>query len=284
MRKLLAPVLTIVCLLSASQTTDIPSLSTIDKGSADSAAIYQERAYQEMFTDSLGKAETLAYRAYMLSSDSTMERSSLALLCYIYYREGKQEQLQLLMQTISPDTYINMMDVQGQVERTKAGYERQYYIAALIVLLLVSGIVCFWYIRRMRTINGIYRQRMNHVRQELLSKESNITQSTILPIDETKKGIDVLYAIINDQNISQMGKQEEQALLKTLPMVDAALATRIGKASSPLTPKETFFCIMEYYGKSDKQKAHSFCCSEQAIRSTKSRLAKKIDLSILHSE
>ncbi|MBQ8153795.1 MAG: emp24/gp25L/p24 family protein, partial [Prevotella sp.] len=105
-----------------------------------------------------------------------------------------------------------------------------------------------------------------------------------LPIDETKKGIDVLYAIINDQNISQMGKQEEQALLKTLPMVDAALATKIGKASSPLTPKETFFCIMEYYGKHDKQKAHSFCCSEQAIRSTKSRLAKKIDLSILHSE
>lgn len=140
-----------------------------------------------MFTDSLGKAETLAYRAYMLSSDSTMERSSLALLCYIYYREGKQEQLQLLMQTVSPDTYINMMDVQGMVERTKAGYERQYYIAALIVLLLVSGIVCFWYIRRMRTINGIYRQRMNHVRQELLSKESNITQSTILPIGETKR-------------------------------------------------------------------------------------------------
>ncbi|MBQ8153771.1 MAG: hypothetical protein IJ069_08855, partial [Prevotella sp.] len=121
MRKLLAPVLTIVCLLSACQTTDIPSLSTVDKGSADSAAIYQERAYQEMFTDSLGKAETLAYRAYMLSSDSTMERSSLALLCYIYYREGKQEQLQLLMQTVSPDTYINMMDVQGMVERTKAG-------------------------------------------------------------------------------------------------------------------------------------------------------------------
>ena len=103
MRKLLAPVLTVVCLLCACQTTDIPSLSTVDKRGADSAVIYQERAYQEMFTDSLGKAEMLAYSAYMLSNDSTMEHNSLALLSYIYYREGKQEQLQLLMQTVSPE-------------------------------------------------------------------------------------------------------------------------------------------------------------------------------------
>ena len=105
-----------------------------------------------------------------------------------------------------------------------------------------------------------------------------------LEISETKTGVDILYAIINDQNISQMGKHEEQALLKTLPVVDAALAEALSKASSTLTPKETFFCIMEYYGKSDRQKARSFCCSEQAIRSTKSRLNKKIDIAILRSE
>ena len=35
---------------------------------------------------------------------------------------------------------------------------------------------------------------------------------------------------------------------------------------------------MEYYGKSDHQKALSFCCSDQAIRSTKSRLNKKLDI------
>ena len=106
----------------------------------------------------------------------------------------------------------------------------------------------------------------------------------MLPIDEAKQGIDVLFAIINDQNISQMGKQEEQAALKTLPLVDETLSSLLTKVSSPLTPKETFFCIMEYYGKNDKQKARSFCCSEQAIRSTKSRLAKKIDIAILRSE
>ena len=64
----------------------------------------------------------------------------------------------------------------------------------------------------------------------------------------------------------------------------AALDEVLGKTKSPLTPKETFFCIMEYYGKTDRQKAHSFCCSEQAIRSTKSRLNKKMDISVLRSE
>jgi DNA-binding CsgD family transcriptional regulator len=41
---------------------------------------------------------------------------------------------------------------------------------------------------------------------------------------------------------------------------------------------------MEYYGKTDKQKARSFCCSEQAVRSTKSRLNKKMDINVLRPE
>ena len=291
MKKLLLLVLTIVCLLMACQIKETPlPVTTLDDG-LDSAAIYQDLAYQAMFADSLGKAESFAYRAFLLNNDSTTENGVVALLCYIYYQEGKQEQLQLLMQTISPEAYMNVMDVQWQVEQVKAGRNRQFYAVTIILLLLVSGIVCFWYIRRIRSLSSVYQQRIDSVRHELLSRESSLSASSSspsllpsssphFPIHEAKQGIDVLFAIINDQNISQMGKQEEQAVLKTLPIVDAALATLLDEASSPLTPKETFFCIMEYYGKNDRQKARSFCCSEQAIRSTKSRLNKKIDLAI----
>ena len=237
-----------------------------------------------MFANSLSKAEGYAYRSFLLSNDSTAENASLALLCYIYYREGKQEEMQLLMQSVSPEAYTIVMDVQWQVEQVKAGRDRQLYTVIIMVLLLVSGIVCYWYIRRMRSLTALYRQRIESVRHELLSRKSSLTPSAALPIDEAKLGIDVLFAIINDQNISQMGKQEEQAVYRTLPTVDATLADLLAKASSPLTPKETFFCIMEYYGKNDHQKARSFCCSEQAIRSTKSRLGKKIDIAILRSE
>ena len=50
-----------------------------------------------------------------------------------------------------------------------------------------------------------------------------------------------------------------------------------------LTPKETFYCIMQYYGKTEQQKAQCFCCTEQALRSTKSRLSKKLDLTSLEN-
>ena len=268
----------------ACQTSETPSQPTSAGDGLDSAAIYQDLAYQAMYAGSLGKAEAYAYRGVLLSKDSTTENGVIALLCYIYYQEGKQEQLQLLMQSISPEAYTNVMDVQSQVEQVKAGRDRQYYVVTIMLLLLVSGIICFGYIWRMRAQSALYRQRIDNVRHELFNRESgqSVALQSQFPIHEAKQGIDVLFAIINDQNISQMGKQEEQAVLKTLPIVDAALAALLDKASSPLTPKETFFCIMEYYGKNDRQKARSFCCSEQAIRSTKSRLNKKIDLSILH--
>ena len=165
-------ILTGICLFMACQTAESPTLSkTIDSGQ-DSAAIYQDLAYQAMFVDSLGKAEAYAYRAYLLSNDSTTENGVLALLGYIYYREGKQEQLQLLMQTISPETYINAMDVQQQVEQVKADRNRQFYVVIIMVLLLVSGIICYWYIRRMRSLASLHRQRIDRVRHELLSRTS----------------------------------------------------------------------------------------------------------------
>ena len=56
-----------------------------------------------------------------------------------------------------------------------------------------------------------------------------------------------------------MGKAEEQALLKAIPLIDPTLTT-----------------ILE--------RARSFCCSEQAVRSTKSRLNKKMDISVFRPE
>ena len=271
MKKLYILLLTVFWLLTACQTSETAPNHTVTERGSDSAAICQNRAYEEMFNGSLARAEAYAYRAFLMSRDTTLECDALSLLCYIYYREGKQEELQLLMQTISPEMYMSVMDVQMQVEQTKAGRQQLVYVLAIIVLLVLLAALAFWYVRRTKALTHLYQQRIANVKQKL-------------EIGETKVGIDVLHAIINDQNISQMGKREEQAVLKTLPVVDAALAEVLGKTTSPLTPKETFFCIMEYYGKTDRQKAHSFCCSEQAIRSTKSRLNKKMDISVLRSE
>ena len=284
--------LALACLISSCQQDGMTS--SRQKKYSDSATIYQDMAWQEMFADSLMQAETHAYRAFMLSQDSTLECGALSLLCYIYYREGKQQELQLLMQTLSPDVYMNVMDVQMQVEHTKAAQKRQLYAFAVILLLLLLGCVALWYLHRIKMLSRSYQQRIVSVRHELTEQLKNLGTTPSadtfghhhesLTIQETKAGIDVLFAIINDQNISQMGKAEEQALLKAILLIDPTLTTILEKTSSTLTPKETFFCVMEYYGKTDKQKARSFCCSEQAVRSTKSRLNKKMDISVLRPE
>lgn len=73
-----------------------------------------------------------------------------------------------------------------------------------------------------------------------------------------------------------MGKREQLAVSETQHIVEPDLAAVIDNVE--LTPKETFYCIMHYYGKTDQQKAQCFCCTEQALRSTKSRLNKKLDI------
>ena len=273
--------LSLVCLLMGCQNDGKVSSSRVER--IDSASIYQGMAYRAMLSDSLAKAEVYAYRSLILSTDSVFESEALSLLCYIYYREGKHHRLELMMRMLSPETYVNIMDVQMQVEHQKANQQRHYYTLAIIFLLFLSGGIALWYLSRMKTLRELYQQRIALARQLLdhgwgeTSEDSNKLTSS-LDIAETKLGFDVLYAIINDQNISQMGKREEQALLKILPMVDVNLCSILAHAFSPLTPKETFFCLMEYYGKSDHQKALSFCCTDQAIRSTKSRLNKKLDI------
>ncbi len=291
MRHIAIIMLSFACLLTGCRHDGAMSSSNVKK--SDSASIYQDMAYQAMFADSLVQAETCAYRSLMLSTDSTLECGALSLLCYIYYREGKHEKLQMMMQMLSPEAYVNVMNVQMLIEQQKSDRQRHYYALAVILLLLLSGGVALWYLYRIRSLRTLYQQRIALAKHLLEGHEhyglsdavpqtalndGNNQQMTSQEIVEVKLGFDVLYAIIDDQNISQMGKHEKQALLKALPMVDANLCSVFALAKSPLTPKETFFCLMEYYGKNDHQKAVSFCCSDQAIRSIKSRLSKKLDI------
>ena len=92
--KILIPIL--FCLPTACQMPGTAHNDAVAETTVDSATTFQDRAYEEMFNGSLAKAETYAYRAFLMSQDSTLECNALSLLCYIYYREGKQEELAVL--------------------------------------------------------------------------------------------------------------------------------------------------------------------------------------------
>lgn len=211
--------------------------------------------------------------------------------------------------------HLDIMKIQNQydkevMQREKAEQKFGFSVAIIGLLLIIFGLT-YWYFRRTQQLYKRYHDRISAIKDEMAAQLTarNITIEEMkqaadtklmeieklkkrLPaqlttgtdydsISQTKLGIDVLYSILHDENISQFGKKEQVAVTNIMRVIDTRLAEIIANPAYALTPKETFFCIMERNGKDDRHKAQSFCCSEQAIRSTKSRLGKKLDLSLL---
>lgn len=191
--------------------------------------------------------------------------------------------------------------------------ERSFKMSLIIIfILLVMGGVSYIYFRRQQMHHREFQQRISDVRTEmnrLLALRNTRLEDLKQALDdrmgdiekmklkltgsyaedemyrqikELKTGVDALNAILNHKNISQYGRIEQQAVLRALWMTDRRLASKLDDPDVTLTPKETFFCIMEHYGIDDDTKLDIFSCTEQALRSTKSRLNKKLSLLQIH--
>lgn len=191
--------------------------------------------------------------------------------------------------------------------------QRNFKLSLLIIfMLLFMGSIIYIYFRRQQVHHREFQQRISNVRadmnqllamrnthiedlkmalsdrmEEIEQMKKKLTgafaeDEMYLQIKNVKLGLDVLDAIINKQNISQYGRNEQQAVVSALWMTNSQLAAILDNPDIQLTPKETFFCIMEHYNIIDDEKIDLFCCTEQALRSTKSRLNKKMNLKLLH--
>ncbi len=191
--------------------------------------------------------------------------------------------------------------------------QRNFKLSLLIIfMLLFMGSIIYIYFRRQQVHHREFQQRISDVRadmnqllamrnthiedlkmalsdrmEEIEQMKKKLTgafaeDEMYLQIKNVKLGLDVLDAIINKQNISQYGRNEQQAVVSALWMTNSQLAAILDNPDIQLTPKETFFCIMEHYNIIDDEKIDLFCCTEQALRSTKSRLNKKMNLKLLH--
>lgn len=191
--------------------------------------------------------------------------------------------------------------------------QRNFKLSLLIIFMLLSmGSIIYIYFRRQQVHHREFQQRISDVRadmnqllamrnthiedlkmalsdrmEEIEQMKKKLTgafaeDEMYLQIKNVKLGLDVLDAIINKQNISQYGRNEQQAVVSALWMTNSQLAAILDNPDIQLTPKETFFCIMEHYNIIDDEKIDLFCCTEQALRSTKSRLNKKMNLKLLH--
>ena len=288
--------LSIILLLTGACTANPPQTS-------DTERLIGE-ALQAVGSHDLPTAEQCAYSAAILSADSAEMADAMTMLSLVFMLENKKEKAEMVMTVLPEKQLVELVRLQQAANEQGRSHDRVVF-GGFIALLMVAFGGAYWWNRRRK---AAFERKVDELMLSLGSGECRVESvefPTGLPdahdtkaaansslftlhsslnrsdIVRTKQGVDVLYAILHNENISQMGKREQKAVAETLHVVEPRLASFID--SVELTPKETFYCIMQYYGKTEQQKAQCFCCTEQALRSTKSRLGKKLDLTSLEN-
>ena len=262
-------IVSIILLLTGACTANQPQTS-------DTERLIGE-ALQAVGSHDLPTAEQCAYSAAILSRDSAEMADALTMLSLVFILEDKKEKAGMVMAVLPEGQAMEFVRLQQAANEQGRNRDR-YVFGGVVVLLILAVGGGVWWSRRKK---AAFEQKVDELMQNMAVEADQTEKPVAVRADivRTKQGVDVLYAILHDENISQMGKREQLAVSETLHIVEPVLADIIG--SVELTPKETFYCIMQYYGKTEQQKAQCFCCTEQALRSTKSRLGKKLDLSRL---
>ena len=258
-------------LLAAACTENAPRTS-------DTEQLINE-ALEAVGNHDLRTAEQRAYSAAILSADSAEMADALTMLSLVFILEDKKEQAEMVMAVLPEGQTVEFVRLQQAANEQGRSHDRSIFVGfiGLLVAVIVGGL---WWARRRK---ADFERKVDELMESMAVETDEPEQPAAIRADivRTKQGVDVLYAILHNENISQMGKREQLAVTETLHIVDPTLAGIV--SSVELTPKETFYCIMQYYGKTEQQKAQCFCCTEQALRSTKSRLGKKLDLSRLEA-
>lgn len=262
--------MSVALLLAVACTENAPQVS-------DTERLISE-ALEAVGSHDLLTAEQRAYSAAILSADSAEMADALTMLSLVFILEDKKEKAEMVMAVLPAGQTMEFVRLQQAANEQGRSHERYIFGGFIGILAAVIG-GGFWWSRRRK---AAFERKVDELMQSMVveADEPEKPDAVRADIVRTKQGVDVLYAILHDENISQMGKREQMAVAETLHIVDPTLADII--SSVELTPKETFYCIMQYYGKTEQQKAQCFCCTEQALRSTKSRLGKKLDLSTLN--
>lgn len=270
LRRLIDTAFLCVALLLAACADQTPQVS-------DTERLIGE-ALEAVGNHDLPTAEQRAYSAAILSADSAEMADALTMLSLVFILENKQEKAEMVMAVLPEGQTMEFVRLQQAANEQGRSHDRSVF-AVLVALLITALCAGYWWSRRRK---AAFERKVDELMRSIHNSQFTIQNSqpaVRADIVRTKQGVDVLYAILHDENISQMGKREQTAVAETLHIVDPTLADII--SSVELTPKETFYCIMQYYGKTEQQKSQCFCCTEQALRSTKSRLGKKLDLSRL---
>lgn len=266
----------------------------------------------QILLNMIPETENLTLRYNRLMSESELQERQGDYLAAL----NTQKRLRQMSDSIAAQREaLNLVRIQNQYDQQwhlRRSAERHYKMSLIIIAMMcIMAVVTYIYWRRTQARHHRFQQRISTVRAELdellshrttqlddlkMALDANMDEiermknrlpssyaadQMYVQISEIKRGIDVLYDILHEKNISQYGKQEQHDVMTALWLTDRKLAAILDDRAYQFTPKEVFFAIMEHYGIPDSRKLFSFVCTESALRSTKSRLSKKISLNQL---
>ena len=194
---------------------------------------------------------------------------------------------------------VKQVELMYEGGNTRYRYEKikTYIFVGIIAVLLILLLIAYLYISRMRkarhTINALHDSlhQLKNVENASLSEQCELLNHDITTqlrklkrrekdIEEYKTQITELTNIsqglvyysmaIQNQNISQIGKQGIRQLLASFNMIDEKYCERLDNYD--LNPSQCLFCILYHIGKTDDEVMQILQYSLSNVRVRKSRI------------
>lgn len=242
-------------------------------------------------------------------SFNSVTYSLMADMYFVAKRQGDQAMADSIAQAMRPMEYIFDEERNSHMNKEvglmyEGGHTRfqfnktlSYVMYGIMALLLLSLLLAVLYIRRMKRTNRMILMLTESIHQlkdienpqlaercEQLSRDIagqlrclqrrdsdiEVYKQQILHLEEVRQGLVTYSRILQDENISQIGRKGINQFLDSYQLIDEDYARKLSELD--LNPSERLFCILYHLGKTDDQVMQILQYSLSNIRVRKSRI------------
>lgn len=233
----------------------------------------------------------------------------MANMYFVAMKEGNKSLADSLLQEMrsienvfeSEENYHNEKEVGLMYEGGNARYRylrnKTYVSYGIIAVLLFLLLLAYWHIRRMKRANriiSILTESVHHLKEvenpalsdrcdklsheidnqlrRLKHREADISayKQQIEQLDNVSKGLVIYAQILQNRNISQIGRKGILQFLDSYHLIDEHFSQRLSQFD--LNPSSQLFCVLYHLGKTDEEVMQIMQYSLANVRTRKSRI------------
>lgn len=233
----------------------------------------------------------------------------MANMYFVAMKEGNKSLADSLLQEMrsienvfeKEENYHNEKEVGLMYEGGNARYRylknKTYVSYGIIAVLLFLLLLAYWHIRRMKRANSIIStltesvhqlkdvenpalsdrcdqlsHEINNQLRRLKHREADISayKQQIEQLDNVSKGLVIYAQILQNKNISQIGRKGILQFLESYHLIDEHFSQRLSQFD--LNPSSQLFCVLYHLGKTDEEVMQIMQYSLANVRTRKSRI------------